>query len=160
MSKCLYVFYNFSTQQSYKLDWFFISFYVFFASYNFNVICSFVLINKGTSLPFLDLSLEVELERFELSSKQAIRKLSTCLFCLWFSSASRGQTPNLRLIFCGFRSRAEDSRNLFSHFLCLVLKRRETELLRDILFPYYTSGKVLILLNFRLSSKSILFVAS
>ena len=33
MSKCLYVFYNFSTQQSYKLDWFFISFYVFFLLY-------------------------------------------------------------------------------------------------------------------------------
>ena len=38
MSKCLYVFYNFSTQQSYKLDWFFISFYVFFAIWKNNAI--------------------------------------------------------------------------------------------------------------------------
>lgn len=38
MSKCLYVFYNFSTQQSYKLDWFFVSFYVFFAIWKNNAI--------------------------------------------------------------------------------------------------------------------------
>ena len=41
----------------------------------------------------------VELEGFEPSSKQAIRKLSTCLFCYWFSGLGREQTPNLNLSF-------------------------------------------------------------
>lgn len=41
----------------------------------------------------------VELEGFEPSSKQAIHKISTCLFYYWFSNISREQTPNLYLIF-------------------------------------------------------------
>ncbi len=57
----------------------------------------------------------VELEGFEPSSKQAIHKLSTCLFCYWFSTGSREQTPNFRLIFLGFRALAEASKALFPH---------------------------------------------
>ena len=41
----------------------------------------------------------VELEGFEPSSKQATNKLSTCLFCYYFSTQSREQTPNFMLIF-------------------------------------------------------------
>src|SRR5690606_9686954 len=36
---------------------------------------------NGTSLPFLDLSREVELAGFEPASKQATYELSTCLVC-------------------------------------------------------------------------------
>ena len=59
--------------------------------------------------------LNVELEGFEPSSKQATRKLSTCLFCVWFSIVNRAQTPNLQLNFFGFRSRTEVFRDLFLH---------------------------------------------
>ena len=57
----------------------------------------------------------MELEGFEPSSKQATRKLSTCLFCVWFSIVNRAQTPNLRLIFFSFRALAEVSKTLFPH---------------------------------------------
>lgn len=36
---------------------------------------------------------KVELEGFEPSSKQGTDKLSTRLFCCWFSSIKRKQTP-------------------------------------------------------------------
>jgi len=54
MSKCLYVFYNFSTQQSYKLDWFFISFYVFFAIWKNNAIyaITYRLLSELIKCPF------------------------------------------------------------------------------------------------------------
>lgn len=55
----------------------------------------------------------MELEGFEPSSKQATRKLSTCLFCVWFSIVNRAQTPNLRLIFFSFRVLAEVSKPYF-----------------------------------------------
>lgn len=57
----------------------------------------------------------VELEGFEPSSKQATHKISTCLFCNWFSTVNRAQTPNLRLIFYNFRALAEASKTLFPH---------------------------------------------
>ena len=57
----------------------------------------------------------VELEGFEPSSKQATHKISTCLFCNWFSIVNRAQTPNLRLIFFSFRALAEVSKTLFPH---------------------------------------------
>ena len=57
----------------------------------------------------------MELEGFEPSSKQATHKISTCLFCIWFSTVNRAQTPNLRLIFYNFRALAEASKTLFPH---------------------------------------------
>ena len=57
----------------------------------------------------------VELEGFEPSSKQAIHKISTCLFRYWFSSSGRGQTPNLNLIFWDFRILVEVPKTLFLH---------------------------------------------
>ena len=57
----------------------------------------------------------MELEGFEPSSNQATHKISTCLFCFWFSTGDREQTPNHRLNFCGFRFRIEVFRNLFLH---------------------------------------------
>lgn len=57
----------------------------------------------------------MELEGFEPSSKQAIHKISTCLFYHWFSTEGRGQTPNFQLIFYNFRILAEASKILFLH---------------------------------------------
>ena len=68
----------------------------------------------------------MELEGFEPSSKQATRKLSTCLFCVWFSIVNRAQTPNLRLIFFSFRVLAEVSKTLFPH--CYASKSNAAEL--------------------------------
>lgn len=77
-----------------------------------------------------------------------------------FRPEADNRPPTSGLSSKDFRALAEASKALFSHYLCPGTHRSETELWRDILFPYYTSGKVLILLNFRLSSKSKLFVAS
>ena len=62
------------------------------------------------------LVLKVELEGFEPSSKQAIHKISTCLFYYWFSTGGREQTPNFQLIYWGFRVLAEASKTLFLHY--------------------------------------------
>lgn len=42
----------------------------------------------------------VELPGFEPGSKQDTHKLSTCLFCYWFSILAWEQTPEPKLIFC------------------------------------------------------------
>lgn len=58
----------------------------------------------------------VELEGFEPSSKQAIHKISTCLFYYWFSCPSREQTPNLNLSFWSFRVLVKAPKTLFLHY--------------------------------------------
>ena len=58
----------------------------------------------------------MELEGFEPSSKQAIHKISTCLFRYWFSSLSREQTPNLNLSFWIFRVLVKAPKTLFLHY--------------------------------------------
>lgn len=45
---------------------------------------------------------KVELAGFEPASKQATYVLSTCLFCLLFSTTDREQTPYLQLSFLNF----------------------------------------------------------
>ena len=56
------------------------------------------------------------MEGFEPSSKQAIHKISTCLFYCWFSCLSREQTPNLNLSFWSFRVLVKAPKTLFLHY--------------------------------------------
>ena len=101
----------------------------------------------------------MELEGFEPSSKQAIHKISTCLFCYSFSSKIREQTPKFYLNFFSFRSWAKVSQDLFPHCYTSesdVAKQNFCEI--SCFLTIF--GKTQILLNFRLCCKSELLVAS
>jgi len=90
----------------------------------------------------------VELEGFEPSSKQAIHKISTCLFCYWFSTESREQTPNFQLIFLGFRVLAEASKTLFPHSYISEPNAAEQSICEISCFLTKIFGKTLDLLYF------------
>lgn len=92
--------------------------------------------------------ISVELEGFEPSSKQAIRKPSTCLFCYWFLTGGREQTPNFQLIFWGFRTLAEASKALFLHSYIPGSNAAEQGFCGTSCFPTEIFGKTLDLLYF------------
>ena len=81
-------------------------------------------------------------------------------FAIGFRRKTDSKQPTLRLSSKIFVPEPKFFGTYFRIFYASESNVAEQNFRGDILFPYYTSGKTLILLSFGLSSKSKLFVAS